>query len=109
MYALQRYAPRASTVREVERWIRSAMPRRTPKSSPVPRMLAGLALVLAGAAAALLLSPKTGPEMRTLARKRIDRVRRSAKDFAVSHDPRRSHNGRAEAQTERSRRTEATS
>jgi hypothetical protein len=109
MNQLQRLAPRARTMRDVERWIRSVMPRRTRKSSPVPRVLAGLGLALAGAAAALLLSPKAGPEMRALARKRIDGLRRRATNFAESHDLhlRRAHNGRGtESQSERARRTE---
>jgi len=108
MTTLQRYAPRATTMREVERWIRSVMPRSTPASSPVPRVLAGLALVLAGAAAALLLSPVNGAEMRKATGKRLKSMRKTATDFAASHDPR--INGRAsQSPAERAPRREATS
>lgn len=82
---------------QLERWVRSVLPRRAAPPSPLPRVLAGLALALAGAAAALLLSPRNGPELRALARKRLERLRRRANDFAESH--RRAHNGRgAESQ-----------
>jgi hypothetical protein len=109
MMTLTRTTPRASRMREVERWIRSILPRGTPRSSPVPRVLAGAAILVAGAAAALLLSPKNGREMRAITRKRIDGLRRHARSFAT-RDGRRAGNARAgETQIERSRRTEATS
>jgi len=109
MLNLKRITPRASTMREVERWIRSIVPHSTPRSSPVPRVLAGVALLLAGAAAALLLSPKNGREMRAATRKQIDRLRRRARSFAT-REGRRIGNGRAvQTESERSRRAEARS
>ena len=109
MMTLTRTTPRAARMREVERWIRSILPRAAPRSSPVPRVLAGVAIFVAGAAVALLLSPKNGREMRAITRKRIDDLHRRARSFA-SREGRRAGNGRAgETQIERSRRTEATS
>jgi len=93
MDQLKRIRAHAPTRRELERWVRSVLPRREPRSS-LPRVLGGLALLLAGAAAALLLSPKKGSEMRALARQRIEGLRRRANDFAESHDLRREHDGR---------------
>jgi hypothetical protein len=111
MSNLQRYAPRQRTMRDVERWVRAVLPRNPPPSSPLPRVLGAIALVLAGAAAALLLTPKNGVEMRTMARKRLQKLQKTATEFAASHDPRAMRgNGRAgESQGERSRRSEATS
>jgi hypothetical protein len=103
MMNLKRITPRASTMREVERWIRSIVPRSTPRSSPVPRVIAGVSLLLAGAAAALLLSPKNGREMRAITLKQVGRLRRRARW-------RRIGNGRAaQTESERSRRAEARS
>ncbi|HTO09573.1 MAG TPA: hypothetical protein VMR86_21160 [Myxococcota bacterium] len=103
MNSLQRKTPRTRALEDMERWVRSVMPRRAPASSPVPRILAGLALALAGAAAALLFAPKNGRDMRALARKRLASLRRQASDFAESHDLylRRAHNGRGQSQERR--------
>jgi len=108
MMNLKRITPRESRIREVERWIRSIVPRSTPRSSPVPRVLGGVAILLAGAAAALLLSPKNGREMRAISRKQIDGLRRRARSLAARRG-RRMSNGRApESPSERPRRTDAT-
>lgn len=111
MSNLQRYAPRRRTMRDAERWLRAVLPRNPPPSSPVPRVLGAIALLLAGAAAALLLTPKNGVEMRTIARKRIQKLQKQATEFAASHDPRtmRGNGHASQSQGERSRRTEATS
>lgn len=109
MMTLTRTTPRASRIREVERRIRSILPRATPPSSPVPRVLVGVAIFVAGAVTALLLSPKNGREMRAITRKQIDGLRGRARSFATRKG-RRAGNGRAgETQIERSRRTEASS
>jgi hypothetical protein len=102
MLNLERIAPSASTMRQVERWIRTLLPGSTPRSSPIPRLLVGSALALAGAAAALLLSPKNGREMRAITRKRVASLRQRARDFAKREAP------TARAQAERARRAEAT-
>lgn len=99
---LQRITPSAATMRQVENWIRAVLPRSARPASPVPRVLAGVALALAGAAAALLLSPKTGAEMRELARKRAQSLGKQARELAR-------RNGRPlMTQAERARRAEAT-
>jgi hypothetical protein len=109
MMNLQRIAPRESRLREVERWIRSIVPRSTPRSSRMPRVLAGVAILLTGAAAALLLSPKNGREMRAITRRQIDGLRQRARSLAT-REGRRIGNGRAaQSPSERPRRTEATS
>ena len=109
MMTLTRTTPRASRMREVEGWIRSIVGRAPPGSPRVPRVLAGVAIFAAGAAAALLLSPKNGREMRAITRERIDGLHRRARSFAT-RDWRRAANGRAgEPRLDRSRRTEATS
>jgi hypothetical protein len=91
---LERITPRASTVRGVDRWIRSFAPRPVPRASRVPRLVAGVGLALAGAAAALLLSPKTGREMRAITRKRLDALHRVARSVR-SRGERPMRNGRA--------------
>jgi hypothetical protein len=109
MMNLKRITPRESRLREVERWIRSIVPRSTPRSSPVPRVLAGVAILLTGAAGALLLSPKNGREMRAITRKQIAGLRLRARSFAT-REGRRVGNGRAaQSPGERPRRPEATS
>ena len=109
MMSLKRITPRESTIREAERWLRSIVPRSSARPSPVPRVLAGVAILLAGAAAALLLSPKNGREMRAITRKQIDGLRIRARSLST-REGRRSGNGRAaQAPSERPRRTEATS
>jgi hypothetical protein len=109
MMSLRQIAPRESRLGEIERWIRSIVPRSTPRSTAVPRVLTGVAILLTGAAAALLLSPKNGREMRALTRKQIDGLRRRARSLAT-REGRRIGNGRAaQSPSERPRRTEATS
>ncbi|HKC49861.1 MAG TPA: hypothetical protein VKF60_03645 [Myxococcota bacterium] len=75
---LERITPSAATMRGVERWVRRFTPRSMRRSPPVPRVLGGLGLALAGAAAALLLSPKTGREMRGITRRRFAALHRTA-------------------------------
>jgi hypothetical protein len=102
-------AGRESSIRAVERWIRSIVPRSAPRSSPVPRVLAGVAILLAGAAAALLLSPKNGREMRAITRKQLDGFRRRARSLATREGRRIGTVHAAQSPSERPRRTEATS
>jgi hypothetical protein len=106
MNQLRRISPPPKTVRDVQRWVLSMLPRREPPSA-MPGVLAGLGLVILGAAAALLLSPRTGSELRGLARKQIGDLRRRASDFAESHDLtlRRGHNGRGSQSQGRSQAT----
>jgi hypothetical protein len=108
MMSLKQITPRESTIREVERWIRSIVPRSAPRSSPVPRVVAGVAILLAGATAALLLSPKNGREMRAITRKQIDGLRRRARSLATREGRRIGNGPAAQSPTERPRRTEAT-
>jgi hypothetical protein len=89
---LERITPRASTVRGVDRWIRSFAPRPV-RPSRLPRLVAGVGLALAGAAAALLLSPRTGREMRAITRKRLDALHRVARSVRSRRD-RPMRNGR---------------
>lgn len=106
MINLERITPSASTRRGIERWIRSIAPRSARRSSPVTRLIAGLGLALAGATAALLLSPKTGREMRAITRKRFDALQRSARALKIKGRAARPlKNGRAaETVSERARR-----
>jgi hypothetical protein len=63
---------------DIERAIRSFLPRRQ-ASSPLPRVLAGVALAAAGAAAALCLAPRTGAETRASARRHWNVLQRRAR------------------------------
>jgi hypothetical protein len=86
------------------------LPGSAPPPSNVPRVLAAIALLSVGALAALLLSPRNGTEMRTLARKQVDGLRKRARDFAASHELGVGRaNGRASQSDSPSRRPEATS
>jgi hypothetical protein len=106
LHTVTRNAP---ALRDVERWLRAVAPRSSPPPSNLPRLLAAVALLSVGALAALLLSPKNGSEMRSLARERVAGLRRRARDFA-SRESRAAGGGRAsQPESQRSRRTEATS
>jgi len=105
MANLQRYAPRGVRRHDLDRWLRSIWPRRA-EPSALPGVLASLALVLAGAAVALALTPMNGAEMRAMARKRLTALRRQTSDLVASYDP-RAHNARG--RESQSSRREATS
>lgn len=69
---------------DIGRRVRGALTRfATPPRSSAPRIIAGLALASASAALALMFAPRTGREMRQIARSRANDVRLGARDLAM--------------------------